>query len=79
MKGGSLRKEQYGFFAELSDRYCMERLNFCALIKHIFKIDLPNDVLKTSFLSICKPTCRPEIYNKKEIALVSKSGLSTFI
>ena len=57
----------------------MEQFNFCALIKHIFKIDLPKDGLKTSFLSICKPICRPEIYNKKEIALVSKSGLSTFI
>ena len=33
----------------------MERLDFCALIKHIFETDLAKDVLKTSFLSICKP------------------------
>ena len=33
----------------------MGRLDFCALIKHIFETDLPKDVLKTSFLSICIP------------------------
>ena len=38
MKGGSLQpKELYRFFDELFHNYYMERLAFCALIKHIFK------------------------------------------
>ena len=38
MKRGSLQpKEQYRFFDELFHHYYMERLAFCALIKHIFK------------------------------------------
>ena len=38
MKGGSLQpRESYRFFDELFHHYYMERLAFCALIKHIFK------------------------------------------
>ena len=38
MKGDSLQpKEQYRFFDEFFHHYYMERLAFCALIKHIFK------------------------------------------
>ena len=38
MKSGSLLpKEQYRFVDELFHHYYMERLAFCALIKHIFK------------------------------------------
>ena len=38
MKGGFLQpKEQHRHFDELFHNYYMERLPFCALIKHIFK------------------------------------------
>ena len=33
----------------------MKRLDLRDLITHIIKTDLSKDVLKTSFLSICKP------------------------
>ena len=42
-------------FDELFRHYCMERLDFCTLIKHIFKTGSANDMLKTSFLSKSKP------------------------
>ena len=40
---GSLQpKQQNKFFDELFHYYYIERLDFCALIKHIFKTDFVN-------------------------------------
>ena len=56
MKGGSLQPKQWNrFFDELFHYYYMERLDFCALIKHIFKTNLQMDVPETSFLSYVNP------------------------
>ena len=68
MKRGSLQpKEQYRFFDELFHHYYMERLAFCALIKHIFKTDLQKDKISCAkdFISCHMQTlalkCSPEI------------------
>ena len=64
MKGGSL---QYIFFHELFHHYYMERLDFCALIKNIFKTDFQKDKISCAkdFGSCHMQTlalkCSPEI------------------
>ena len=62
-------------FDELFRHYCMERLDFCTLIKHIFKTGSQNDILSKDFISVHKQTrglkCRIKIYNKKR----NSSGL----
>ena len=59
VKGGSLRpRNNTGFFDGLLHHYYIERLPFCALIKHIFKTDLPKDKISCAkdFNSVHKQT-----------------------
>ena len=64
-------------FHELFDHYYMERLDFCALIKHIFKTDLQKDKILCAkdFISCHMQTLAlkysPEIQYKK----INISGL----
>ena len=58
------------FFHELFHHYYMERLDFCALIKHIFKTDLQKDKISCHMQTLAIKYS-PEIQYKK----INISGL----
>ena len=70
-----LKTWDLSFFDRLIHNFYMDRLAFCALIKHIFKTDLKKEKIscaKYLFLSMQTLAFKysPKVYNEKEIALV---------
>ena len=72
----SNQRNNTGVFYGLVHLYYMKSLDFCGLIKHIDKTSFQNDKIACAkdFISVHMKTqaftCIPEIWDKKEIALV---------